>query len=137
MSQFGFRLAKKVLKKSPSKVGARVLALVGDLGSGKTTFVQGFMKGLGVKAPITSPTFLIIRRYPLKNLFYRTVFHIDLYRLKKLSELHVLNFGETLKDNRALMVVEWADKAKKIFKKADWISFAHESPRSRVVTIEE
>ena len=136
-SQFGFRLAKTISKKSPRKVGARVLALVGDLGSGKTTFVQGFMKGLGLTARITSPTFLIIRRYPLKNLFYRNVFHVDLYRLKTLAELKNLSFEAILKDNQALVLVEWADKAKKIFKKADWISFSHESPRSRVIMLEE
>ena len=67
-----------------------VICLFGDLGSGKTTFTQGFANGLGIKTRLLSPTFIIVRRYPLKNLdcfFY----HLDLYRMTSENELKAVS----------------------------------------------
>lgn len=85
-----------------------IIALSGELGAGKTTFAQGFAEGLGVKNKIISPTFLIIRQYPVpnqKNLFY----HIDLYRLEKVS-LKESGIAEILANPTNIVLIEWAEK---------------------------
>lgn len=88
-----------------------IIALTGELGSGKTTFAQGFARGLGIKDKITSPTFLIIRQYPVpgqKNFF----FHIDLYRLENIN-LNGSGLKEILADSTNIIIIEWADKIAK------------------------
>ena len=103
-----------------------VIGLVGDLGSGKTTFVQGLARGLGIKRSVTSPTFLIIRSYKLKAISYKLLFHIDAYRLKSSRELSALGFKKIISDSKNIVVIEWADKIKKILpKKMVWINFKH------------
>lgn len=81
------------------------IALKGDLGAGKTTFVQGLAKGLGVsdKYYVTSPTFNIINEYTARNLILS---HIDLYRLGSVEELEYIGFDDLL-DNTRIIVVEW------------------------------
>jgi tRNA threonylcarbamoyladenosine biosynthesis protein TsaE len=81
------------------------IALKGDLGAGKTTFVQGLAKGFGVPDSfyITSPTFNIINEYPASRL---TLCHIDLYRLGSVDELEYIGF-EDLLDDTHLIIVEW------------------------------
>lgn len=85
-----------------------VIALSGELGAGKTTFAQGFAEGLGIKGKIISPTFLIIRQYPIpgrENFFY----HIDLYRLEEIDMKHS-GLEEILFDPENVVLIEWADK---------------------------
>src|SRR3989344_677507 len=86
-------LAEELLKRETSEK-ATVIALVGNLGSGKTTFIQGFARGLGLKRRLTSPTFLVLRRYGFSN--RRSIFHIDAYRIKDPNELRILGFDEVL-----------------------------------------
>lgn len=86
-----------------------VICLYGDLGSGKTTFTQGFAKGLGIKSRLLSPTFIIVRRYDIlgsANYFY----HIDLYRLNNPASLEELGLKEIFADSRAFTVIEWAER---------------------------
>ncbi|KKR76429.1 MAG: hypothetical protein UU21_C0010G0012 [Candidatus Levybacteria bacterium GW2011_GWA2_40_8] len=87
-----------------------VIALFGELGSGKTTFVQGMTKELGIKDRIISPTFLIIREHKLKttNPKLKTLFHVDLYRIDK--DFMNLGLQEIFSDREAVMVIEWAEK---------------------------
>ena len=84
-----------------------VIALIGDLGSGKTAFVQGLAKGLEVPDGfyITSPTFTLINEYPGR---YPLV-HMDLYRLENMSELEDIGLDEIL-HGQAVIAIEWADK---------------------------
>ncbi|MBU1344899.1 MAG: tRNA (adenosine(37)-N6)-threonylcarbamoyltransferase complex ATPase subunit type 1 TsaE [Proteobacteria bacterium] len=84
---------------------ATCIALNGELGAGKTTFVQGLAKGLGVsdKYYVTSPTFNIINEYPTR-LF--TLCHLDLYRLGSFDELEYIGFDD-LVDDTHIIVVEW------------------------------
>ena len=89
---------------------ALIFALTGELGSGKTTFVQGFLRGLGVRKKITSPTFVITKSYKLKAKSYQTVYHIDCYRIKRPSELLKLGIKEILNDSRNIVLIEWAEK---------------------------
>ncbi|MCP4373731.1 MAG: tRNA (adenosine(37)-N6)-threonylcarbamoyltransferase complex ATPase subunit type 1 TsaE [Deltaproteobacteria bacterium] len=84
-----------------------IIALTGDLGSGKTSFVQGLAKGLDVseKYYITSPTFTLINEYPGRC----RLFHVDLYRIEDLLELEELGFYEIL-DSDSVTAIEWADR---------------------------
>ena len=109
--KLGRILAKEILKTSSKR--AIVVGLIGDLGGGKTTFLQGFAKGLGIKQPITSPTFVIIRKYKILNSqfsIYNYLYHIDCYRIKKPKEILNLGFKEMILNPQNIVVIEWADK---------------------------
>jgi len=94
--------------------GACVIALYGELGSGKTTFVQGLAEGLGIKRRIISPTFIIVRSYKIsikyKVLSIKYFYHIDLYRIENGKDVESLGIEEIVKDPRNIVVVEWAGK---------------------------
>lgn len=121
-----------------------VLALSGDLGSGKTTFTQGFLKELKVKGPYTSPTFLVIRCYRVaqnakpacwtgrrktQKMFHAprstlcNIYHIDAYRIKS-KDILDLGWEEIVSIPENIVIIEWADRIKKIVpKSALWIKF--------------
>ena len=84
-----------------------IIALIGDLGSGKTAFVQGLASGLDVPVEyyITSPTFTLINEYPGRL----PLFHADLYRLETVQDLEDIGLDELLYD-QGVLAVEWADK---------------------------
>lgn len=117
----------------------RIVALYGELGSGKTTFVQGLAKGLGIEKRITSPTFTIIHSYKLKstsqNLKPNKFFHIDLYRTENISELRELGINELI-DGKNIIVIEWAEKMKELLpeKRID-IFFEYLDENKRKITI--
>lgn len=85
-----------------------VVALYGDLGSGKTTFVRGLAQALGITQPIRSPTFTLIHEYPLPGELGR-LFHIDLYRLENPDDVFQLGLEELIP--AGITVIEWADRA--------------------------
>lgn len=94
--------------------GGGILALYGDLGSGKTTFVQGLAKGLGINQKIISPTFIIARKYELgENNFY----HIDLYRIEKIIDVESIGLSEILNDRSNVVAIEWPEKIEKLLPK--------------------
>ncbi|PIR97971.1 MAG: tRNA (adenosine(37)-N6)-threonylcarbamoyltransferase complex ATPase subunit type 1 TsaE [Candidatus Colwellbacteria bacterium CG10_big_fil_rev_8_21_14_0_10_42_22] len=122
-TQLAKELAEEILKrKSKSSV---VLALVGDLGSGKTTFTQSFIKALGIKKRILSPTFVIQKRFKLPpSTSFANVYHIDAYRIKPVDLIGLGWIGAISNNN--ILVVEWADKIKQVLPKdAIWIRFKH------------
>ncbi len=86
-----------------------IFCLWGDLGSGKTTFVQGFAKGLGISARLLSPTFIIVRRYEFgeKKAF---LYHLDLYRLKNFDDAESIGLSEMLHDPDCIVVIEWPER---------------------------
>ena len=86
--------------------GGEAIALVGDLGAGKTTFVAGLVEALGGGAA-TSPTFSLINEYPGGRL---VVWHADLYRIEREAELPELGLDDVLGDPRGVVIVEWADR---------------------------
>ena len=128
--KLGAALARRALGAKPRKK-ALVFALVGDLGSGKTTFIQGFLRGLGIRKKAASPTFIIFRRFVINSGSkirdkIRDIYHIDAYRLKKTRELLALGIKEIFSDPRNVVLVEWAEKIKRILPKgAKWIKFEH------------
>lgn len=88
---------------------AKIICLYGELGSGKTTFVQGFARGLGIVGRLLSPTFIIVRRYLIPGLA-SFLYHLDLYRLKQAHDLHNLGLTEIFSQTGNFVVVEWAEK---------------------------
>lgn len=90
---------------------AVVAGLFGDLGSGKTTFTQALGKILGVEEVMTSPTFVIEKRYNLDgSLGFKKLIHIDAYRLDSDGEILNLNFQEDLNNPDNLILIEWPER---------------------------
>jgi tRNA threonylcarbamoyladenosine biosynthesis protein TsaE len=88
--------------------GGDVIALSGDLGSGKTTFTQGLACGLGIRAAVTSPTFVLVNRYTAPD--GRVLQHADCYRLAN-APLEMWDIGITdLYEGDDIVVIEWADR---------------------------
>ncbi len=87
-----------------------IIALYGELGSGKTTFVQGLAKGLGIPHRLVSPTFIIVKKYELNLEKYKTFFHIDLYRIEKAADLAGLGLDEIFSDPAAIVAIEWPER---------------------------
>ena len=83
-----------------------VVALFGNLGSGKTKFVQGICKGLGVHEHVASPTFTIVNEYRVRDM---NIYHLDFYRIKSLAEIRDIGFEEYLYGN-GICLIEWAEK---------------------------
>jgi len=104
----------QILGREPLSNKAFVIALKGDLGSGKTTFIQGLAQGLKIKENVLSPTFVIQKDFSLALKNYKNFYHIDAYRLKNPEELLELGFKDLIKNPENLIVIEWADKVKKI-----------------------
>ena len=101
--QVGFDFAKKLK-------GGEILALYGDLGSGKTTFMQGLAKGLGIKRNIISPTFIIMRTYEFKEKELKYLYHLDLYRIENVEQTVDLGLKELMEDRENIVAIEWPDK---------------------------
>lgn len=89
--------------------GAIIVCLYGELGSGKTTFAQGFAKGLGITSRLLSPTFIIVRRYQAPNTS-GFLYHLDLYRVGGEKDLQGLGIAEILADTGSYVLIEWAEK---------------------------
>ncbi len=113
-------LAKEILKqKGPFFMNqALVLLLSGDLGTGKTTFVQGFMKGAGIKKKITSPTFTLVKSYKVKSYKdYKKIYHIDCYRIFKPKDILSTGIKEILNNPQNIVLIEWPKRIKWILPK--------------------
>ena len=116
---------------------ATVVGLYGDLGAGKTTFVQAIAKAFGVDAHVSSPTFLIVKSYTLKGESFKTLVHIDAYRLKNSDELKKLRFTELLADACTLILVEWANKVVDLLPKDHTkLSFKFIDDATRMITFD-
>lgn len=94
---------------APDPIRATVIALYGDLGSGKTTFVKAFASAFGISSDeITSPTFVIEKRFDIRgSAFFKKLIHIDAYRLGRPEEILRLGWKETLADAGNLILLEW------------------------------
>ena len=131
--KFARDLAANLMSRSRLDIsgGALVLALMGDLGSGKTTFAQAFAERLGVKEKVKSPTFIIFRKSKVadkkwQEKVFKYFYHFDVYRIN--SEKEILNLGweEIISNPENIVLVEWADKIEKILpKNSVKINFKH------------
>lgn len=122
---------------------ALIIALNGELGAGKTTFIKGFARGLGIKETITSPTYVFVRSYSFEPItrpgFHKdTLYHLDLYRLENQDKKTLQSFGfdDILSDPKGIVVIEWAERV-------DWSShpnvsalkFEYEDKITRSITL--
>ena len=94
--------------------GSHIIELIGDVGVGKTTFVRGLAKGLGIKEPVSSPSFTISKSYACPD--GRTLVHYDFYRLNE-PGLMSDELKEDLKNNNNIIIIEWSDFVKDILPK--------------------
>lgn len=111
LEKFASELLQEIFSRKPSENKATIIALTGDLGAGKTTFVQLLAKQLGITEIITSPTFSIMKLYTITadNNFAKLV-HMDAYRIEDISELRPLHFEEIISDKNNLICIEWPEK---------------------------
>lgn len=125
------KLGEKFAKELPG----RIFALTGELGSGKTTFVKGFARELGVKRRVISPSFIFVRSYGLNA---RRLYHIDLYRIDSIGETKSLGLEEIWSNPYNIVIIEWAEKIKKILPKERIdIKFEYMDKNKREITIEQ
>jgi len=135
----GTILAKRILNSHFQKEKAIILGLEGDLGGGKTTFLQGFARGLEIRERILSPTFVLMKKLkiPAKTcgLKSRTFIHIDCYRVKNPREILALGFSKMASDPKNIIAIEWAEKISKILSEdAIWIKFVIINKNMRKIT---
>ncbi len=125
--KLGENVAKDILKLGLQN-RAVVLGLRGNLGGGKTTFLQGFARGLGVKDKILSPTFVISKHFKITKtqtpkpklqtkIKFTDFYHIDCYRLKTDKDILDLSFKEIIYDPKNIVAIEWPERIKKILPK--------------------
>ena len=125
--EFGRKLASSIKR-------GTVIALTGDLGSGKTTFVKGLALGFGVqdKKEVKSPTFVIMHMYKGSLLLY----HFDLYRLNQNQDLQDIGIEDYLCDSNAVSVIEWAERVQSIYDEAHIkINITRVNETSRQLTV--
>ena len=108
-----------------------VFAFIGELASGKTTFIKGILKGLDFEKSVTSPTFTLVNEYDAKY----PVIHIDCYREEDLERWLKLGINDYLSDNN-IVFIEWADKMNSLLPKDTfYVNFNHKSSNSREIIL--
>ena len=125
-----------------------VILLFGELGSGKTTFVRGFVAGLEFENRVISPTFMIVRQYepriknPSVNLRtshesgIQKIYHLDLYRFKNKKDLNSLDLKEMLEDKNAVTLIEWPELIQQSFSKNSFeIQFSYINENERRISV--
>lgn len=121
---------RKLAQMLTSKITNGIIALIGELGAGKTTFIQGFAKGLEIKEKIISPTFVLQRSHNIPNT-NRVLYHIDLYRLEGKKQLKQLGLDDLFNDSKNLVLIEWAEKLKQLPKGSTIITINQEGSTKR------
>lgn len=115
--------------------GGEVIFLGGDLGTGKTTFVQGLAKALGYDGPVRSPTFTLMNIYQTNHPTISKIVHADLYRLKEKDELQALALDEQM-NSSTVMLIEWPGLIEKKFDPSSiHIQMRQTSEHERTITI--
>ncbi len=136
--EFAEDLAARLSKCPKPSLGqsAVVVALAGDLGSGKTSFARAFAGALGVRENVASPTFVIQKNYKLKTENYKHLIHIDAYRIEDPKEILDLGWEEIIGNPENIVLVEWAERIRKILpKNRVQINFEHLGEYKRKITI--
>jgi len=112
-----FNLGKKI---ATTLKGGEVVALSGNLGAGKTVLIKGIAAGLEIKKTITSPTFVLMKVYPVRKFIFngiKKLVHIDCYRSSGPDDIKAVGAVDYFNDNETIVVIEWAEKIKKILPK--------------------
>jgi tRNA threonylcarbamoyladenosine biosynthesis protein TsaE len=108
--------------------GGEVFGLIGDLGSGKTTFTKALGKALGIRQTISSPTFVMMQQFETPEKLF--LYHLDLYRTKNFSEVQSLGITEWWGHPKTVTVIEWADKIKDSLPKNTKLIYLHRDAES-------
>ena len=126
---------------------ALIIGLSGNLGTGKTTFMKYLAQCLGVKETIQSPTFVIMKKYELRNAKqnqqtiankYKFLVHIDAYRIEKPEEMIVLDWQDVINDSQNIVCVEWPELIAEILPKHILLKFDYgQNDNERIITIKE
>jgi tRNA threonylcarbamoyladenosine biosynthesis protein TsaE len=126
-------LEKFAEKLSTGLKGDETLALIGNLGAGKTTFVKKLLKASGIRKNITSPTFVLM--LPYKNRGW-TFYHLDLYRIGGYKEVVALGVEESWGRKNNVFLIEWADKIKaKLPAKTIYLNFKFDNKTARRIEL--
>ncbi len=107
--------------------GGEVIALNGDLGSGKTTFTQYLAQELGVTQHVNSPTFVIMKQYHAYKPPIHTLVHVDAYRLTSADELDQIGIDQHIGKAHAVVVIEWAEKVREALEKVTLVKITFTS----------
>ncbi len=132
------KIATNLIKRACERTskGSVVITLSGDLGSGKTTLTQAIGKQLGVKNKIISPTFVIMKKYPLKNKKFKELIHIDTYRLEKKEDIVHLGWEKIISENGNLVIVEWPELIEELIpQNAIKIKLTHINEKTRGINL--
>lgn len=121
------QFAESFLKSLTPRAEATVVGLYGDLGAGKTAFVQAVAQVMGVGEHVTSPTFVLMKRYG-------RLVHIDAYRIENAEELRRLGWNELAKDPGNIIMIEWADRVEELLPPdALRLDFTHVDEKTRKI----
>jgi len=136
------QIAKAFLKMILSQVKsiprqALVISLEGNLGSGKTEFLKGVAQATKMKTKIFSPTFVIMKRFPINHKFIKFLWHLDCYRLKNINDLQELGFTDIVNNPQNIVFIEWGNKIKRFLPKNHWmIKFKIKGENERLLELE-
>ncbi len=120
--------------------GVRVIGLVGELGAGKTVFVQGLAEAMGITEVVNSPTFVLMKNYEVHEpeSTVHNLVHVDAYRLNDSQELNDIGLEEYLNKKNTIVVIEWADKVKDLLPvDSVMIEFKEETENKRVIQVKK
>ena len=132
------KIAEDIAEKISPRARATVIGLSGELGAGKTVFVQAIARVLRVAEQVQSPTFVIEKIYPLVGSRFKKLIHIDAYRIEKESELSVLRWEEIITDSANLILVEWPEKLGTLAKDISYtVSFRPIDEKTRELSVPE
>lgn len=134
------RFSKEIIAeaKTVKTNGATVIGFSGELGAGKTTLIQGVGKALGVREKIQSPTFVILKTYPVtkRSAPWRRMVHIDAYRLERAKDALTLGLRHMLKKKENVFCIEWPEKIKSLLpKRMLWVELRHKGKSHRHIIV--
>lgn len=128
------KLAAEIAKNIPES-GPMIFGLEGELGAGKTTFVQGFAKALGVEEKVLSPTFLILKEFNIPN-SKRILYHIDCYRIEGPKDILQLGWKDIIENKNSIVMIEWPERIAEILPEdIKIIRFTHNGGDKRTIEI--
>jgi len=138
LKEIANNFVNRVVLGGVARKSALVVALFGELGTGKTTFTQYVAEVLGIKERVLSPTFILERIYKLDGIKnFDNFIHIDAYRLDNAEDLDPLGWADILKNPKNIIFIEWADKVENILPKdVIKIRLKHEGGDNRYITID-